>query len=97
MKKYLKTYVFHYRLSELIACVVLASFAVEAARGAYTVESVVGGLNQPMFLTQAPGENGLALHCGTQRRRQSIGQNPPLQLAEPDFRYVSRRDRRHYV
>ncbi|MBA3482283.1 MAG: PQQ-dependent sugar dehydrogenase, partial [Pirellulales bacterium] len=29
----------------------------QAAHGAYTVQRVVGGLNQPMFVTQAPGDN----------------------------------------
>jgi hypothetical protein len=28
-----------------------------SARGAYTVERIVGGLNQPMYVTQAPGES----------------------------------------
>jgi hypothetical protein len=30
---------------------------LDQARADYTVERVVGGLNQPMYLTQAPGEN----------------------------------------
>jgi hypothetical protein len=32
--------------------------AGQSLRAAYTVERVVGGLNQPMGVTQAPGENG---------------------------------------
>jgi hypothetical protein len=37
------------------ACVVALGHGT--VRGAYTVERVVGGLNQPMFVTQAPGDN----------------------------------------
>jgi hypothetical protein len=35
----------------------LALVGAGAARGAYTVQRVVGGLNQPTFVTQAPGDN----------------------------------------
>lgn len=35
-----------------VACV-----AVGAAHGAYTVQRVVGGLNQPIYMTQAPGDS----------------------------------------
>lgn len=36
----------------------LIASVVEPVRAAYTVERVVGGLNQPMGVLQAPGENG---------------------------------------
>jgi hypothetical protein len=35
----------------------LLAIAVNSSRGAYTVERVAGGLNQPMYVTQAPGDN----------------------------------------
>jgi hypothetical protein len=41
----------------LVACWLAAGWG-ESARAAYTVERVVGGLNQPMGVMQAPGENG---------------------------------------
>ena len=46
----------HRRLTvaTLVVCVVLAG---RLARGEYVVERVVGGLNQPTFVTQAPGDN----------------------------------------
>lgn len=43
------------------AAAALAAFlglASSSLRAAYTVERVVGGLNQPVGMTQAPGENG---------------------------------------
>jgi hypothetical protein len=46
---------------KLIAAASLAAFiglASSPLRAAYTVERVVGGLNQPVGMTQAPGENG---------------------------------------
>ncbi|BBO34657.1 hypothetical protein PLANPX_4269 [Lacipirellula parvula] len=40
----------------LVACWLTAGWG-ESARAAYTVERVVGGLNQPVGMTQAPGDN----------------------------------------
>lgn len=45
----------------LFAAAAIAAFiglASSPLRAAYTVERVVGGLNQPVGMTQAPGENG---------------------------------------
>ncbi len=41
----------------LVFGVAMAVSAIHVAQGAYTVERIVNGLNQPMSLTQAPGEN----------------------------------------
>ena len=35
----------------------LLGIGASVSRGEYTVERVVGGLNQPMYVTQAPGDN----------------------------------------
>ncbi|MBA4107902.1 MAG: hypothetical protein C0485_19390 [Pirellula sp.] len=46
---------------KFIAAAAIAAFiglASSPLRAAYTVERVVGGLNQPVGMTQAPGENG---------------------------------------
>ncbi|WP_428305735.1 PQQ-dependent sugar dehydrogenase [Lacipirellula sp.] len=40
----------------LVACWLVAGWG-ESARAAYTVERVVGGLNQPVGMVQAPGDN----------------------------------------
>ena len=34
-----------------------SSRCASGAQGAYTVQRVVGGLNQPIYMTQAPGDN----------------------------------------
>jgi hypothetical protein len=36
----------------------LLAIRVDVARADYAVERVLGGLNQPMYVTQAPGDNG---------------------------------------
>ena len=47
-----------HRLRITIAVLIIAlGAAATPANGAYTVQRVVGGLNQPMFVTQAPGDN----------------------------------------
>jgi hypothetical protein len=42
-----------------IVSVCLVTLISSSSRGAYTVQRVVGGLNQPMFVSQAPGDNTL--------------------------------------
>jgi Glucose / Sorbosone dehydrogenase len=44
-------------LAAMAALVVCATLFGGPARAEYTVERVVGGLNQPTFVTQAPGDN----------------------------------------
>lgn len=41
-----------------VAALLLMVLAAGSARGNYTVERVVGGLNQPVYVTQAPGDFG---------------------------------------
>src|SRR4051812_17231332 len=45
------------RRFQIIVLLCSAATAVSPAFGAYTVERVVGGLNQPTYMTQAPGDN----------------------------------------
>ncbi len=48
-------------LADLLMLLVVAScllgICASVSRGEYTVGRVVGGLNQPMYVTQAPGDN----------------------------------------
>lgn len=41
----------------LLAAAMFAAVLTGEGQAAYTVQRVVGGLNQPMFVTQAPGDN----------------------------------------
>jgi hypothetical protein len=49
----------HVRIHRLtLAAIGFVTLAVGAARGDYAVQRIVAGLNQPTFVTQAPGDNG---------------------------------------
>ena len=45
-----------HRLLSLATAIGLIAGSLQLSRAAYTVERVVNGLNQPMFMTQAPGD-----------------------------------------
>lgn len=47
----------HLDYARAALAVAVAAAGGSAAHAAYTVERVVGGLNQPIFMTQAPGDN----------------------------------------
>jgi hypothetical protein len=46
-----------HQLGTWIGALLSAAVLIQTAHGAYTVQRVVGGLNQPMFVAQAPGDN----------------------------------------
>lgn len=46
-----------HRLGKCLGALLSAVVLIQSAHGAYTVQRVVGGLNQPMFVAQAPGDN----------------------------------------
>src|SRR5262245_48863924 len=48
----------NFRIGRLVCSIVgIAWAAMDTAHGAYTVQRVIGGLNQPIYMTQAPGDN----------------------------------------